>query len=72
VDGSVVLSVVPVNNGKYHRVIHSYISINGDKYCRKNCHCNYWHHWHHRHNNFVPVVPVDSVADVPAVLVTVD
>jgi hypothetical protein len=42
----VVLSVVPVvchrrnrysdnwNNGKYHRVIHSYISINGDKHCR--------------------------------------
>ena len=26
----------------------SYISINGDKYFRNNCHCNYWHHWHHR------------------------
>jgi hypothetical protein len=30
VDGSVVLSVVPV--------------VNGDRYCRNNCHCNYWHH----------------------------
>jgi hypothetical protein len=30
----------------------SYSSINGDKYCRNNCHCNYWHHWHHRHNNY--------------------
>jgi hypothetical protein len=43
-DGSVVLSVVPVvhsdhwNNGKYQRAIHSYISINGDKHCRNNCH----------------------------------
>jgi hypothetical protein len=58
------------NNGKYHRAIHSYISINGDKHCRNNCHCNYWHH---RHNvTVVPVVPVVSVAIVPAVLVTVD
>jgi hypothetical protein len=26
------------NNGKYHRAIYSYISINGDKHCRNNCH----------------------------------
>jgi hypothetical protein len=26
------------NNRKYHRAIHSYISINGDKHCRNNCH----------------------------------
>jgi hypothetical protein len=30
----------------------SYSSINGDKYCRNNCHCNYWHHWHNRHNSY--------------------
>jgi hypothetical protein len=23
---------------KYHRAIHSYIPINGDKHCRNNCH----------------------------------
>jgi hypothetical protein len=49
VDGSVLLSVVPVvnywhhghhchsdyrSNRKYHRAIHSYIPINGDKHCR--------------------------------------
>jgi hypothetical protein len=39
-------------NREYHRVIHSYSSINGDKYCRNNCHCNYWHHWHYRHNSY--------------------
>jgi hypothetical protein len=27
-------------------------SINGDNYCRNNCHWNYWHHWHHRHNSY--------------------
>jgi hypothetical protein len=58
VDGSVVLSVVNNchsdyrSNRKYHRAIHSYISINGDKYCRNNTHCNYWHHWHDRHNSY--------------------
>jgi hypothetical protein len=26
------------NNGKYHRAIHSYIAINGEKHCRNNCH----------------------------------
>jgi hypothetical protein len=26
------------NNGKYHRAIDSYISINRDKHCRNNCH----------------------------------
>jgi hypothetical protein len=26
------------NNGKYHRAIHSYTSINGDKHCSNNCH----------------------------------
>jgi hypothetical protein len=31
------------SNRKYHRAIHSYISINGDKYFRNNSHCNYWH-----------------------------
>jgi adenine-specific DNA methylase len=41
VDGSVVRS-----NRKYHKAIHSYISINGDKYFRNNSHCNYWHYWH--------------------------
>jgi hypothetical protein len=53
------VTVVPNNcysdyrsNRKYHRAIHSYISINGDKYCRNNSHCNYWHHWHHRHNSY--------------------
>jgi hypothetical protein len=77
------VTVVP-SNRKYHRVIHSYSSINGDKYCRNNCHCNNWHHWHHRHNSYsdhwnngkyhtvVPVEPVVPVAVVPAVLVTVD
>jgi hypothetical protein len=34
VDGSVVLSVAAV----VFRAIHSYISINGDKHCRNNCH----------------------------------
>jgi hypothetical protein len=52
------------SNRKYHRAIHSYISINGDKYFRNNCHSNYV--------TVVPVVPVVSVAIVPAVLVTVD
>jgi adenine-specific DNA methylase len=58
-----VVPVVPVVS-EYHRVIHSYSSINGDKYCRNNCHCSYWHHWHHRHiysdhwnNGKYPVVP---------------
>jgi hypothetical protein len=32
------------SNRKYHRAIHSYISINGDKHFRNNSHCNYWHH----------------------------
>jgi hypothetical protein len=26
------------SNRKYHRALHSYISINGDKHCRNNCH----------------------------------
>jgi hypothetical protein len=46
------------SNRKYHRAIHSYISINGDKYFRN--------------NRVVLVVPVVSVAVVSAVLVTVD
>jgi hypothetical protein len=33
VDDFVVLSV-----GKYHRAIHSHISIKRDKHCRNNCH----------------------------------
>jgi hypothetical protein len=40
------------SNRKDHRAIHSYISINVDKYFRNNSHCNYWHHWHHRHNSY--------------------
>jgi hypothetical protein len=43
------------SNRKYHRVIHSYSSINGDKYFRINSHWNYWHHWNHRHNSYVTV-----------------
>jgi hypothetical protein len=35
-----VVPVVPVD------------SVAGDKYCRNNTHCNYWHHWHHRHNSY--------------------
>jgi hypothetical protein len=27
------------SNRKYHRAIHSYSSINGDKYCRNNWSC---------------------------------
>jgi adenine-specific DNA methylase len=38
------------SNRKYHRAIHSYISINCDKYFRNNSHCNYWHHWHHSYS----------------------
>jgi hypothetical protein len=41
------VTVVPVEP------VDSYIPINGDKHCRNNCHCNYWHHWHHRHNDFL-------------------
>jgi hypothetical protein len=36
---------------KYHRVIHSYSSINGNKYCRNTCHCKYWHHWYHSYSD---------------------
>jgi hypothetical protein len=56
------------SNRKYHRAIHSYISINGDKYFRNNSHCNYWHYWHNSYSD----VPVVAVAVVPEVLVTVD
>jgi hypothetical protein len=67
--------------------IHSYISINGDKYFRNNSHCNYWHHWHNSYSDhwnngkyhraihsYIAIngVPVVSVAIVPAVLFTVD
>jgi hypothetical protein len=31
--------------------IHSYISINGDKYFRNNSHCNYWHYWHNSYSD---------------------
>jgi hypothetical protein len=40
------------NNGKYHRVIHSYIPINGDKHCRNNCHWNYWLNRHDCHSDY--------------------
>jgi hypothetical protein len=65
---------------KYHRAIHSYISINGDRYFRNNSHCNYWHHWHNSYSDHwnngkyhrAIDSPVVAVAVVPAVPVTVD
>jgi hypothetical protein len=36
----VAVAVVPevLVTVEYHRTIHSYISINGNKHCRNNCH----------------------------------
>jgi hypothetical protein len=53
VDSVAVVPVVPVDSvAVVPAAIHSYISINGDKYFRNNSHCNYRHHWHHRHNRY--------------------
>jgi hypothetical protein len=40
------------NNGKYHRAIHSYTSINGGKHSRNNCHWNYWLNRHNCHSDY--------------------
>jgi hypothetical protein len=43
-----VVPVVPVDSV----AVVPTILVALDKYCRNNCHCNYWHHWHHRHNSY--------------------
>jgi hypothetical protein len=54
----VAVAVVPAvlviyrSNRKYHRAIHSYIPINGDKHSRNNCHWNYWLNRHDSHSDY--------------------